>query len=94
MVSEANAQQQKGAMPVEVRVGKRAQVVIPASVRTRLGIQEGDVLHLEVDAEGRVLLTRVPEDPVERLLRAGSGLLERDEDVVQVQRGLRAELDR
>lgn len=81
-------------MPVEVRVGKRAQVVIPASVRTRLGIQEGDVLHLEVDAEGRVLLTRVPEDPVERLLRAGSGLLQEDEDAIQVQRGLRAELDR
>lgn len=32
-----------------VRVGKRAQMVVPAVLRRRLGIEEGDVLHADID---------------------------------------------
>lgn len=39
---------------MDIRVGKRAQVVIPAGVRAALGIAEGDVLRLEVDERGRL----------------------------------------
>ncbi len=40
---------------IRVRVGKRGTIVIPKSVRERLGVQEGMTLSLEVD-EGKIIL--------------------------------------
>lgn len=77
----------------DVLLGKRAQVVIPAAVRRRLGLHEGDRLHLEVDERGRIVLERISHDPVERLRRAGSSCFE-DVDPVDFQRRLRDEWDR
>lgn len=77
----------------DVLIGKRAQVVIPVSVRTRLGLREGDRLHLEVDDRGRIVLERLSDDPVDRLQRAGSSCF-RDVDAIDYQRGLRGEWDR
>ena len=59
---------------MEVRVGKRAQVVIPAALRRRMGVSDGDLLHAEVDEQGRLVLERVDPDPVARLVDAGAGL--------------------
>lgn len=74
----------------DVLVGKRAQVVIPAAVRRRLGWKEGDRLHLHVDDRGRVVLERIAEDPVERLKRAGDAVF-RGVDPLEEQRRLRDE---
>lgn len=77
----------------DVLIGKRAQVVIPAAVRRRLGLQEGDRLHLEVDEQGRIVLERIDDDPLERLRRVGSSCFS-DVDPVDYQRRLRDEWDR
>ncbi len=77
----------------DVAVGKRAQVVIPAEVRRRLGIKVGDRLHLQVDKLGRIVLERIAEDPLERL-RTVSTKLFRGTDPVAYQRGLRYEGER
>ncbi len=74
----------------DVRVGKRAQVVIPADVRRRLGIREGDRLHLQVDERGRIVLERIAEDPIERLRTVGRELFP-ETDPVAYQRALRDE---
>jgi AbrB family looped-hinge helix DNA binding protein len=78
---------------VDVLIGKRAQVVIPAAVRRRLGLQEGDRLHLQVDDQDRIILQRAPRDPVDRLRAAGVSAYEGVDPVV-VQRELRDEWDR
>lgn len=75
---------------MDVRVGKRAQVVIPAALRRRMGVSDGDFLHAEVDDRGRLILERIETDPVERLVAAGTGLWS-GEDAVEVQRALRQE---
>lgn len=77
----------------DVLIGKRAQVVIPAEIRRRLGLREGDRLHLEVDDQGRIVLERLEEDPVERLIRAGTACFA-DVDPVAYQRALREDWDR
>lgn len=77
----------------DVLVGKRAQVVIPADVRRRLAIQEGDRLHLEVDERGRIVMERVDKDPIERLRRAGTASYG-GVDAIEHQRALRDESDR
>jgi AbrB family looped-hinge helix DNA binding protein len=74
----------------DVLVGKRAQVVIPAAIRRRLGWKEGDRLHLQVDERGRVILERVSDDPVDRLKRAGEAVF-RGVDPLEEQRRLRDE---
>lgn len=79
-------------MAVMIRVGKRAQMVIPAALRRQLGIDEGDVLSAEIDERGRLVLQTVPADPLERLHQAGSGLYE-GHDGVEEQRRLRREWD-
>jgi len=73
---------------MDVRVGKRAQVVIPAVLRRRMGVTDGDLLHAEVDDQGRLILERVHPDPVQRLADAGRGLWGGD-DPVKEQRALR-----
>jgi AbrB family looped-hinge helix DNA binding protein len=37
---------------MKIRVGKRGTIVIPKSIREKLGIEEGAVLELEVVMEG------------------------------------------
>lgn len=77
---------------VDVLVGRRAQVVIPAAIRERLKIKEGDKLRLDVDEAGRIVLTPVPADPLERLMKAG-GAVFRGVDPVAYVRELRDEWD-
>lgn len=74
---------------MDVRVGQRAQVVIPAELRRRMGVRDGDVLHAELDEQGRLVLEKVDPDPVARLLQAGRGLY--DTEAVAYQRELREE---
>ncbi len=73
---------------MDVRVGQRAQVVIPAALRRKMGVQDGDLLHAEVDDRGRLVLEKVDPDPMQRLLAAGSGLYE-GRDAVEQQHELR-----
>lgn len=40
---------------IRVRVGKRGTIVIPKSIREKLGVQEGMTLSLEVD-DGKIIL--------------------------------------
>lgn len=75
---------------MDVRVGQRATVVIPVALRRKMGVQDGDLLHAEVDERGRLVLEKVDPDPVQRLLAAGAGLYE-GKDAVEVQRALREE---
>lgn len=75
---------------MEVRVGQRAQVVIPAVLRRAMGVKDGDVLHVELDERGRLVLEKVDPDPVQRLLQAGRGLY-RGVDGVDYQRAVRRE---
>jgi AbrB family looped-hinge helix DNA binding protein len=77
----------------DVLVGERGQVVIPAVVRRRLGIEEGDRLSLVVDERGRIVMERVDPDPIARLRRAGAASYVRV-DAVAHQRALRSERGR
>ncbi len=55
-----------------IRVGKRAQVVIPARLRHEMGDPgEGDTLRATLDDCGRLVLESVPSDPIERFRQAG-----------------------
>lgn len=56
-------------------------------------MEEGDLLHAEIDAQGRIVLEPVPQDPLERLKRAGAGLYT-GVDAVEAQRRIRDEWDR
>lgn len=73
---------------MEVRVGQRAQVVIPAALRRRMGVSDGDTLHVEIDDRGRLILEKVEADPLLRLMHAGAGLYA-GQDALAYQRGLR-----
>lgn len=75
---------------MDVRVGKRAQVVIPAQLRRQLGIEEGDTLHIEIDQHDRLVMRKVVNDPFRRFQQAGKGLFD-DTDPVAWQQGLREE---
>lgn len=72
-----------------IRVGKKAQVVIPRAIRDALDIEEGDTLSATV-VDGRVVLLPVLSDPRERLRAAGRGLFT-DIDPVEFQREARQE---
>lgn len=78
---------------MDVRIGRRAQVVIPLEARKRLNLVEGDILHVEIDDRGRLVLERVPRDPLERLEQAGGSLFTGIDAVTEQQR-LRAEMER
>ena len=67
-------------------------MVIPAGLRRRLGLDEGDLLSADVDDEGRLILQKVPTDPLERLRQSGAGLYS-GRDGVAEQRSLRGEWD-
>lgn len=49
------------------RVGKRGMMVLPAEVRKRAGIVEGDEVLVEVDERGTVHLMKKPPDFVAAL---------------------------
>ncbi len=50
----------------KVKVSKKFQIAIPAEVRRKLGIKQGD--QLVIDVEGKhALLMRVPDDPAAEL---------------------------
>lgn len=78
---------------MDIRIGKRAQVVIPAELRRRMGVTDGDLLHVDLDEHGRLVLERVEPDPLRRLSDAGRGLWHR-QDAVSEQRELRADWTR
>lgn len=73
---------------MEIRVGQRAQVVIPAALRRVMGVSDGDMLNAELDDRGRLILEKVEADPMLRLLNAGAGLYT-GQDALAYQRGLR-----
>jgi AbrB family looped-hinge helix DNA binding protein len=81
-----------GRTSADIRVGRKTQIVIPARFRKALGIKEGDILHASIDEHGRILLSPVPTDPIERFLRAGRGLFT-GVDPVEYQRELGKERD-
>jgi AbrB family looped-hinge helix DNA binding protein len=58
------------------RVSSKHQVTIPAAAFRGAGLQEGDLLKIEADGKGRVVMTRV-EDLIEKYagsLRTGGNL--------------------
>ena len=60
-------------------VTSKGQVTIPKPIRDRLGIERGDVVDFELEADGRVVLIKVggprPASRFEALRgRAGAGL--------------------
>jgi antitoxin PrlF len=60
------------AMNATVVLGQQGRIVIPAEVRTALGLAPGDQLHLNVT--GRRLVLERPQDAVAELRRLGSNL--------------------
>lgn len=75
--------------PHVVRVGKRGTLVIPAHLRARLGIDEGQLLEISVTERGLVLES-VSDDPLKRF-RSAFGPFFEGVDPVEFQRELRAE---
>lgn len=53
-------------------VSKRGQTVVPAAIRARYRIAEGDGL-LWIDEDGVIRVVPVSADPIEALRGAGSG---------------------
>lgn len=63
---------------MEARVTTRGRIVIPASVRRRLGIEAGARIYLDVDEQtGRIFLTPITREYIRRLRGKyrGRGLL-------------------
>ncbi|HHW13928.1 MAG TPA: AbrB/MazE/SpoVT family DNA-binding domain-containing protein [Firmicutes bacterium] len=48
-------------MPV-ARIGKRGSMVLPASVRREVGVQEGDEMLIEVSERGTLHMMKKPKD--------------------------------
>ena len=61
-------------MDATVRLGQQGRLVIPADVRTALGLAPGDQLHLHVAGQ-RLVLER-PRDAIAELRRLGSNVPE------------------
>ena len=62
---------------IDVRIGKRGQVVIPAEVRRRFRLRDGDALELTIDEdEHRLVLKPIPAHRVERFRQAAAKLYE------------------
>jgi len=53
-----------------VRASTKVQIVIPADIRRRLGVQRGTYFHIE-ESEGVITLQPLGDDPIE----AGYGML-------------------
>ena len=54
-------------MPI-VTLNETNSVTLPADLVTRLGFKPGDRLNIEADGEGRLVLTKVPEQPVRQAI--------------------------
>jgi AbrB family looped-hinge helix DNA binding protein len=78
-------------LAMDVVVGKRGTIVIPAEMRRALGICEGQKLFVMVE-DGDIVLHPVSNDPFERL-REAAGDLFKGVDVQAYVRGLRDEWD-
>lgn len=78
-------------LAMDVVVGKRGTIVIPAEMRKALGICEGQKLFVIVE-DGDIVLHRVSSDPLERLREAGGNVFN-GVDGVSYQRALRDEED-
>lgn len=57
----AHAEHEMGSDHYSVTVGARGRVVLPASLRERLGIGEGDRIVLAVQSDGSVRMTSLRE---------------------------------
>ncbi len=56
------------------KIGKRGTLVLPASIRKKHKIKEGDELIIDVSESGVIYLVPRPSDYVKALKEAGSGL--------------------
>ncbi|MBI3747128.1 MAG: AbrB/MazE/SpoVT family DNA-binding domain-containing protein [Chloroflexi bacterium] len=70
MKSEVKVRQRRRGF---TRVSAKHQITLPVDALVRAGIQVGDEMRVEVEASGRVTLTRV-DDPIERFAGIFSGL--------------------
>ncbi len=43
---------------IRVKVTRNYQVTIPKEIRERIGLREGDFLDVEIDEEGRIIMTK------------------------------------
>jgi AbrB family looped-hinge helix DNA binding protein len=62
-----------------VRTSSKGQVVIPADVRRKIGLEPGDRVQVSAAGPDMVLVQRLPDDPVaaaQGLLRGGPSLTE------------------
>ena len=58
---------------VRVKITRNFQITIPASVRSKLGLKEGEEVDVHLDEEGRILIERLSGR--RRVLKAGRKLL-------------------
>ena len=58
------------------RLSRKSQIVIPAAIRRRLGLQPGDLLELHQEGE-HIVIRKAPRSALEELERVG-GVLWRD----------------
>ncbi len=56
------------------KVGKRGTLVLPASIRKKYKINEGDELLIDISDSGVIYLVPRPHDYVKALKEAGNGL--------------------
>ena len=48
-----------------VRLSSKGQIIVPASLRRRLGLQKGQAMQVRPDGEGAIIFTPVDEEPVD-----------------------------
>jgi bifunctional DNA-binding transcriptional regulator/antitoxin component of YhaV-PrlF toxin-antitoxin module len=74
-----------------IKVGAKAQIVIPSAMRAELGICAEDELFASIEGE-TIVLQKMPKDPIERLRWAFRGVYD-GVDVATYIRELRDEWD-
>lgn len=74
----------------DVRIGEEDLLVLPAELRDRLGIEDGDTVAVSLFEDGSFTLRRVSSDPIERLRKAMAGTFA-GVDPVEYQRSIRDE---
>lgn len=58
---------------VRVKITRNFQITIPASVRSKLGLKEGEEVDVHLDEGGRILIEKLSEG--RKVLKAGRKLL-------------------
>ncbi|MBC7074787.1 MAG: AbrB/MazE/SpoVT family DNA-binding domain-containing protein [Syntrophomonadaceae bacterium] len=66
------------------KVGKRGVVVLPAELRKRMKINEGDELLIDISESGVIYMVQRPDDFVAALKNAGRGLWAEQDPVAYV----------